>query len=64
MKCQYEISWFVNDHMSLFYASPEGEYSEAKRQVAFKIEITKDWDKSFMFTNMMMTSVSMWRIFS
>lgn len=58
MKCQYEISWFVNDHMSLLYSSSEGNNSEAKRQVAFEIEITKDWDKSFMFTNMMMASVS------
>ena len=37
---------------------PVGEYNEAKRQVVFETEITKDQDESLMFTNLLKTSVN------
>ena len=34
------------------------EYNEAKMQVVFEIEITKDQDESLIFTNLMKTSIN------
>lgn len=44
--------------MLLLYSYLNGELNEAKMQVVFEIEITKDQDESLMFTNLMKTSVN------